>query len=218
MTISTPSNTAFYIGAIGNAWGSARKMNGLIQDVAIYNTSLSQSEIQALMASEASNPLPATTAVTIAANATSGPRRREPAGRLAVGLRPGQRRQHHQQQYGAASVLTLSPTGGSTTFSGMIQGGGTLGAISLVMSGSGTQVLAGSNTYTGGTTISAVVLSVGILANGGSASGIGASSASPANLLLSGGILQYTALRPARIASSRSARARAELTPREQDH
>ncbi len=54
----------------------------------------------------------------------------------------------------ASSVLTLSPTGGSTTFSGMIQGGGTLGTISLVMSGSGTQVLAGSNTYTGPTTVS----------------------------------------------------------------
>ena len=53
----------------------------------------------------------------------------------------------------AVSVLTLSPTGGSTTFSGVIQGGSGLGAISLVMSGSGTQVLAGSNAYTGGTTI-----------------------------------------------------------------
>ena len=59
---------------------------------------------------------------------------------------------------GAGSVLTLSPTGGSTTFSGMIQGGGTLGAISLVMNGSGTQVLAGSNTYTGGTTVNQGVL------------------------------------------------------------
>jgi autotransporter-associated beta strand protein len=48
----------------------------------------------------------------------------------------------------SASVLTLSPTGGSSTFSGAIQG-----AIGLVMNGPGTQVLAGSNTYTGGTTI-----------------------------------------------------------------
>ena len=55
---------------------------------------------------------------------------------------------------GAASVLTVSPTGGSTTFSGTIVGGGTLGTISLVMNGNGTQVLSGSNTYTGGTTVS----------------------------------------------------------------
>ena len=53
----------------------------------------------------------------------------------------------------AASVLTLSPSGGSTTFSGMIRGGGTLGRISLIKNGSGTQVLAGSNTYTGPTTV-----------------------------------------------------------------
>ena len=54
---------------------------------------------------------------------------------------------------GVPSVLTLTPTGGSTTFSGMIQGGGTLGTISLVLDGPGTLVLSGSNTYTGGTTV-----------------------------------------------------------------
>ncbi|MEI8372586.1 MAG: autotransporter-associated beta strand repeat-containing protein [Planctomycetota bacterium] len=52
-----------------------------------------------------------------------------------------------------ASTLTVSPTGGKATFSGMIQGGGTLGTISLVISGSGTQVLSGTNTYTGGTVV-----------------------------------------------------------------
>ncbi len=53
----------------------------------------------------------------------------------------------------AASVMMLTPTGGSTTFSGMIRGGGPSGAISLVMNGSGVQVLSGTNTYTGPTTI-----------------------------------------------------------------
>jgi fibronectin-binding autotransporter adhesin len=53
---------------------------------------------------------------------------------------------------GSASVLTVSPIGGSTSvFSGSVRGGGTLGAISLVMSGNGTQVLSGNNSYTGGT-------------------------------------------------------------------
>jgi autotransporter-associated beta strand protein len=51
------------------------------------------------------------------------------------------------------SILTLSPTGGSTTFSGSILSGGTLGAIELVQNGSGTQVLSGANTYTGGTVV-----------------------------------------------------------------
>ena len=58
---------------------------------------------------------------------------------------------------GMASVLSLSPTG-STTFSGTIQGGGTLGTIGLVMAGRGTQVLAGDNTYLGSTTVSSGTL------------------------------------------------------------
>ena len=60
---------------------------------------------------------------------------------------------------GTLSVLSLNPTG-STTFSGTIQGGGTLGTVSLVIVGSGTQVLAGSNTYTGATTISSGILNL----------------------------------------------------------
>ena len=58
------------------------------------------------------------------------------------------------------SILTLSATGGSTTFSGVIAGGVPLGSISLVMSGSGLQVLSGSNTYTGGTTVGGGTLAV----------------------------------------------------------
>jgi autotransporter-associated beta strand protein len=61
---------------------------------------------------------------------------------------------------GSTSILTLSPTGGSTTFSGMIQGGGTLGAIRFVLSGPGTLVLSGTNTYTGGTEVEAGTLIV----------------------------------------------------------
>ena len=59
---------------------------------------------------------------------------------------------------GTTSTLTLSPTGGTTTFTGSIVGGSGSGVISLVMSGSGTQVLAGTNTYTGGTTVSSGTL------------------------------------------------------------
>ena len=59
---------------------------------------------------------------------------------------------------GGPAILTLSPTG-STTFSGAIQDGA--GTISLVVSGSGTQVLAGSNTYSGNTSISSGTLQIG---------------------------------------------------------
>jgi autotransporter-associated beta strand protein len=49
-----------------------------------------------------------------------------------------------------------------------------------------------TNDYTGVTTIAGGVLSVGTLTNGGLPSGIGAASASDANLVLDGGTLEYT--------------------------
>ena len=72
---------------------------------------------------------------------------------------------------GAPAILTLSPAGGSSTFSGAIQDGA--GAIHLAISGNGTQVLAGSNNaYSGGTTISAGTLQIGDgAANAGSLPG-----------------------------------------------
>ena len=61
---------------------------------------------------------------------------------------------------GATAVLTLAPTGGSTTFSGRIQSGGALGPLNLVMSGNGTQVLTGTNVSTQTTTVQGGVLDV----------------------------------------------------------
>ena len=60
-----------------------------------------------------------------------------------------------------AATLTLAPASGSTTFSGSIQDGN--GGLSLVMSGPGTQVLAGSelNTYSGATTVNGGTLRAG---------------------------------------------------------
>ena len=57
-----------------------------------------------------------------------------------------------------AVILTLAPTAGSTTFSGVIQNGS--GMVALILNGTGTQVLAGSNNYTGGTTVSDGTLEV----------------------------------------------------------
>ena len=97
--------------------------------------------------------LPAATPLSIAAGGDAGPRRRQPAGQLAVRLCGGQRRQHHQQRqrrirpdpepHGRFDHLQRRRSRAAAR----------LGTISLVMSGSGTQVLAGSNTYTGPTTI-----------------------------------------------------------------
>ena len=63
---------------------------------------------------------------------------------------------------GGSVTLTLQPTGGSTTFSGVIEDGNVVGGqTSLTLNGVGTQVLAGPNTYTGLTTISAGILQIG---------------------------------------------------------
>ena len=67
---------------------------------------------------------------------------------------------------GGPATLTLSATGGSTTFSGAIQNGLSSEVMSMVMSGSGMQVLAGPNTYTGSTTINGGTLQLGTGASG----------------------------------------------------
>ena len=67
------------------------------------------------------------------------------------------------------SVLTLTPTG-TSSFGGMIEGGGALGTISLVINGSGTQILTAANTYTGSTTINAGTLQLGDNTSGHDAS------------------------------------------------
>lgn len=65
----------------------------------------------------------------------------------------------HNTAAATSSTLTLSPSdGGSQTFPGAIAGGGGLGIVSLTMNGTGTQVLAGTNTYTGATTVKAGTL------------------------------------------------------------
>ena len=111
---------------------------------------------------------------------------------------------------GGGGTLTLTnPTGNQLT-----------GANSVVANNGGTVAIAGSNNYSGGTTIGGVyinpsqeivragqslsavtnpstlrvnsVVSVDTLANGGSASGIGSSSNAASNLVLNGGTLRYT--------------------------
>ncbi|CDX31025.1 Outer membrane autotransporter barrel domain [Mesorhizobium sp. SOD10] len=82
---------------------------------------------------------------------------------------------------------TLTLTGGTATYAGLITGTG-----GLVKAGGGTQVLSGcSSNYTGGTSVTGGTLQVQCLTNGGTNSSIGASSNAAGNLVVNNGILNY---------------------------
>jgi autotransporter-associated beta strand protein len=88
-----------------------------------------------------------------------------------------------------ANNLTVTHNGsGTLSINRPITGTG----YGITKQGSGTLILSGVNTYTGVTTISGGTLQFSNLANGGSDSGIGASSNAAANLVLDGGTLRYT--------------------------
>ncbi|WP_210253843.1 autotransporter-associated beta strand repeat-containing protein, partial [Bradyrhizobium sp. S69] len=94
---------------------------------------------------------------------------------------------------GNGLVLTTGGNNGNTTFSGVIQDG-TVGTFGLIKAGGGTFTLAGTNTYTGATTVSGgdlrvngSIASATTVQSGGTLSGIG--SVNAAVVVQSGGIL-----------------------------
>ncbi len=87
------------------------------------------------------------------------------------------------------SSVVIDDTNLSYTISGTGSINGTTG---LLKEGTVTASILNNNGYTGATVISGGTLNVGTLANGGSPSSIGASSSNSANLVLSGGTLQYS--------------------------
>jgi fibronectin-binding autotransporter adhesin len=92
---------------------------------------------------------------------------------------------------GSASVSSTITLNGSGSFTGLVRNGGAA-SLSMVKTGSGTQSLDNANTFTGSVGITGGTLSTNNLANGGSASGLGASSSAPTNLSINGGALRYT--------------------------
>ena len=67
-----------------------------------------------------------------------------------------------------------------------------VGSIDVKMSGAGTALLAGNNTYTGVTTLEQGVLSVATIGDGGVAGNLGAAGNATANIVFAGGTLLYT--------------------------
>lgn len=92
---------------------------------------------------------------------------------------------------------TVQPGFDGVTFDNVSQytlsgSGAIAGSKGLVKLGSGAVVISTNNTYTGITRIGGGTLSVATLTDAGVASPIGAASAAPANIVLSGGTLEYT--------------------------
>jgi fibronectin-binding autotransporter adhesin len=88
------------------------------------------------------------------------------------------------------SGVAVTDATANLTFTGLVT---SPDGATFTKSGAGTLTLANdTNDYTGITTVTGGLLSVDKLANGGQVSGIGASSAASANLVLNGGGLQYT--------------------------
>jgi autotransporter-associated beta strand protein len=86
-----------------------------------------------------------------------------------------------------SSALSVTNSGVGT-ISGTISGTG----VTLSKDGAGTLTLSGANTYTGAATITAGVLSVSSVADGGLASNLGQSSNADTSLVFNGGTLQFT--------------------------
>lgn len=91
---------------------------------------------------------------------------------------------------GVASGVFLVNSGRTITVNSIISEGGANRGFSV--QGGGTLVLGAANSYAGPTTITGSVLSTNLLADGGTASGLGQSSSAATNLILNGGTLRYT--------------------------
>jgi autotransporter-associated beta strand protein len=137
----------FWIGGTPNTGDGDVALNGLIDEVYVYDRALTPAEIQLLYGANKMQPLPATTPVSVASGAIfdltgisqtiaslSG------AGRVT-------------NSAGQAVTLTLSNNTGTATFSGSITDLAASNSVGLIQSGAGTNVFSSANTYRGTTTI-----------------------------------------------------------------
>ena len=95
-----------------------------------------------------------------------------------------------------SQTVTLGNADANGNFSGTIINAATSGSpspsLSVVKTGIGMQVLSGSSSYLGTTTIGGGTISIPMIGNGGTANPLGASTNIASNLVFGGGALQYT--------------------------
>jgi autotransporter-associated beta strand protein len=144
---STGTGGQFWIGGTADTGDGNVGLNGLIDEVYVYDRALTLSEVQSLYSTNKIQALPVTTPVTVASGAIydlngisqtiaslSG------AGKVT-------------NSAGQSVTLTVSNNTGTATFSGNITDLAATNSVSLIQNGVATTILSGANTYRGTTTI-----------------------------------------------------------------
>ena len=174
----------FWIGGTADSGDGVADMNGLIDEVSIYDRALSQTEVRsltntlpALIPGSFGGQLPSTTALAVSAGAIfdlGG--NSQTVASLADNAGGGT-----ITNSGAAPVtLTLGGGSGTNIFSGVIADNAASNAVSLVKNGTAVEILAGANHFRGTTTVNNETLIVNgslgtnsVSVNGGTLGGNG---------------------------------------------
>src|ERR1019366_8890604 len=154
-----------WIGGAPDYDAAAIKINGLIDEVALYNRALTLAEIQSLTnntpkasAGYFGGQLPATTALAIASGATFDLGGNS---QTVASLSDTNGGGWITNSGAAPATLTLNLNGNfNNIFSGVVADATPTSAISLVKNGSATEILVGANTYRGTTVVNVGTLLV----------------------------------------------------------
>ncbi|HEU5071717.1 MAG TPA: LamG-like jellyroll fold domain-containing protein [Verrucomicrobiae bacterium] len=153
----------FWIGGTGDAGDGVAKMNGQLDEVAIYNRALSLAEVCSLTNGAApllgtfGGQLPAGTTLAVSTGAAfdlGG--NAQTLAALADGSGGGL----ITNSTAIPAQLTLNVGAGTATFSGGLADDATLGALSVIKNGAGTQIFSGASSYRGTTTVNGGALLV----------------------------------------------------------
>jgi autotransporter-associated beta strand protein len=153
------NNVNFLLGLRHLPIASGKYFNGSIDEARVYGTALSATDIAALavagpnsLSAAPNGLLPPSTAVQMA----SGARFDLNGNSQTIASLSGALGSVVTNSASSTAALQVSMSGGVATFAGSIQNA--VGSISLSLNGSGILVLSGTNTFAGGTAVSAGTL------------------------------------------------------------